>query len=268
MAPNRSTDRLSRESRERLRGYEARQTVHRHKIARRRRDNWIAAIAFVVAIAAVTGAQIFYFSGGPGTPAATPTASATPTPTPGATPSTTENTGDVPSADLSESRTWTGTMTINGIPLGIDLDGAAAPQAVASFVTLVQNTFYNGLTCHRLTTGGAAVLQCGDPEGTGSGGPGWSFGPVENAPADNVYPAGTIAMARLGDNGYSNGSQFFIVYEDTTLPADAAGGYTVLGQVTSGLDTLNSDITSKGTVDGSGDGAPAVPTTIDSITVQ
>jgi peptidyl-prolyl cis-trans isomerase B (cyclophilin B) len=61
---------------------------------------------------------------------------------------------------------------------------------------------------------------------------------VENAPADNVYPAGTIAMARQGDNASSMGSQFFLVYANTTIPADSAGGYTVFGHVTSGLDVV------------------------------
>jgi peptidyl-prolyl cis-trans isomerase B (cyclophilin B) len=84
----------------------------------------------------------------------------------------------------------------------------------------------------------------------------------ENAPADGVYPAGTIAMARQSGNADSQGSQFFIVYEDTTLPADAAGGYTVIGRVTSGIDALRTDITDFGTADGSTDGAPVRPVSI------
>jgi cyclophilin family peptidyl-prolyl cis-trans isomerase len=115
---------------------------------------------------------------------------------------------------------------------------------------------------------GFGVLQCGDPNGDGSGGPGYSFGPIENAPADNVYPAGTIAMARQGGNGSSMGSQFFIVYEDTTIPADEAGGYTVLGKVTSGLDALKTSVVDAGTEDGSADGKPAIPVTIGTIAVQ
>jgi peptidyl-prolyl cis-trans isomerase B (cyclophilin B) len=160
-------------------------------------------------------------------------------------------------------------MTVNDVPLGIELDGAAAPQGVANFVSLSQKGFYNGLKCHRLTTSpGFGVLQRGDPNGDGSGGPGYSFGPIENAPADNVYPAGTIAMARQGGNGSSMGSQFFIVYEDTTIPSDAAGGYTVLGKVTSGLDALKSGVVAAGTEDGSADGKPAIPVTIGTIAVQ
>jgi peptidyl-prolyl cis-trans isomerase B (cyclophilin B) len=172
----------------------------------------------------------------------------------------------VPSADLAEGRTWTGTLTLNDIPLGIELDGAAAPQAVSSEISLIQSGFYDGTTCHRLTKDSIWVLQCGDPAGDGTGGPGYSYGPVENAPVDGIYPAGTIAMARAADQ-YSHGSQFFIVYEDTTLPGDT-GGYSVIGQVTSGLDQLRAGITDSGIAGGGTDGTPAVATTITAFTIQ
>ncbi|MGX5694647.1 peptidylprolyl isomerase [Agromyces soli] len=255
-----SNDRQAREERARLRTYQARQEVHTRKQRRRTRDNVIAGIALVVVLALATAAQLFYFTGGPGAPAPAP--SETPAPTDAAE----QNQGDVPSADLAEDRTWTGTLTLNGIALGVELDGAAAPQAVSSEISLAQQGFYDGLSCHRLTTSGIFVLQCGDPAGDGTGGPGYSYGPVENAPADGVYPAGTIAMARSASQ-YSQGSQFFIVYDDTTLPGDT-GGYTVLGTVTSGLDQLRASVIDAGTADGSGDGAPAVPVTIDSFTLQ
>lgn len=253
-----ANDRQAREERARLRTYQARQEVHRRTVRRRTRDNVIAGIALVVVLALATGAQLLYFSGGPGSPEA----EATPTPTPSA------SAAPVPSADLAGDRTWTGTLALNDIPLSIELDGAAAPQAVSSTISLVQEGFYDGLTCHRLTTEGIFVLQCGDPNGDGSGGPGYSYGPIENAPADGVYPAGTIAMARQSGNGESQGSQFFVVYQDTTLPADAAGGYTVIGRVTSGLDALTTGIIGLGTADGSTDGAPAVPVSITGFTVE
>lgn len=245
-----ANDRQAREERARLRTYQARQEVHRRSVRRRTRDNVIAGIGLVVVLALATGAQLLYFSGGPGAPEATPT----PTPSASAVP--------VPSADLAGDRTWTGALTLNDTALAVELDGAAAPQAVSSTISLVDSGFYDGLTCHRLTTEGIFVLQCGDPNGDGSGGPGYSYGPIENAPADGVYPAGTIAMARQSGNADSQGSQFFIVYEDTTLPADAAGGYTVIGRVTSGLDALRTDITDFGTADGSTDGAPVRPVSI------
>ena len=259
-----SNDRQAREERARLRTYQARQEVHVRKQRRRTRDNVIAVIALVVVLTLATAAQLFYVSGGPGAPEAEPTA----TPTPTATPPAGENQGDVPSADIAEDRTWTGTLTLNDIPLGIELDGTAAPQAVSSEISLIQSGFYDGTSCHRLTRDNIWVLQCGDPAGDGTGGPGYSYGPVENAPTDNVYPAGTIAMARQQQNGYSHGSQFFIVYEDTTLTPDEAGGYTIVGRVTSGLDELASGVTDAGTADGGTDGAPAVPVTITGFTIE
>ncbi|AWB86464.1 peptidylprolyl isomerase [Mycetocola zhujimingii] len=267
MAPSKTEERLARENRERLKAYKARRTMHEYRAKRRVRDNWIAVIALVVVAAAVTAGQLVYFSTGPGAPSATSTPAPTET-APSETAPAGANTGDVPDAGLAEGRVWNGTMTINGIPLGIEVDGAAAPQAVSSFVSLSQGGFYDGVSCHRLTNEGLYVLQCGDPDGTGSGGPGFSYGPVENAPADNVYPAGTLAMARQQDNGYSMGSQFFIVYEDTTLGADSAGGYTVLGKVTSGLEELKAQVVDAGITDGATDGPPAIPVAIENITVQ
>jgi len=176
-------------------------------------------------------------------------------------------TSSAPSPDLAEDREWTGTLVIGGETVEISLDGAEAPQAVASFVTLAQDGFFDGVACHRLTTQGIYVLQCGDPSGDGTGGPGYSFGPVENDPEDGVYPAGTIAMARMGNDGDSNGSQFFLVYKESTIPADSAGGYTVFGEITGGLDVVQT--IAAGGVDGGGaDGTPATPAVIESIAVQ
>jgi peptidyl-prolyl cis-trans isomerase B (cyclophilin B) len=253
-----TNDRQAREARARLRTYQARQEVHARSVRRRRRDNVIAGIGLVVVLALATAAQLSYFGGGPGTPEATPT----PTPTPSASEQ------PVPSADLAGDRTWVGALTLNDTTLSIELDGAAAPQAVSSTISLVQSGFYDGLTCHRLTTEGIFVLQCGDPNGDGTGGPGYSYGPVENAPEDGVYPAGTIAMARQAGDAESQGSQFFIVYDDTTLPTDAAGGYTVIGRVTDGLDALRTDIVDFGTADGVPDGAPVRPVAITSFDVE
>ena len=172
-----------------------------------------------------------------------------------------------PDPALAEDREWTGTIDIGGESVEISLDGAEAPQAVASFVTLAQDGYFDGVACHRLTTQGIYVLQCGDPSGDGTGGPGYSFGPVENDPEDGVYPAGTIAMARMGNDGDSNGSQFFLVYKESTIPADSAGGYTVFGAITGGLDVVQT-IASGGVDGGGADGTPATPAVIESIAVQ
>jgi len=173
----------------------------------------------------------------------------------------------LPPASAAEGRDWTSTLTTSAGDLTLTLDGAAAPQAVASFVSLAESGYFDGTSCHRLTTSGIYVLQCGDPTGTGTGGPGYSFGPVENPPSDGVYPAGTVAMARQGGNAESMGSQFFLVYEDSTIPSDAAGGYTVFGTITSGLDVVQA-VADAGTQDGSGDGSPATPVTIEGVETQ
>jgi peptidyl-prolyl cis-trans isomerase B (cyclophilin B) len=275
VAPSKN-DREARIARERLRAYQARQTVHETGARRRRRDNLLAGIAIVVIAAAAVAAQLAYFGAGPGKPEAKPkssaSASATPTPTPSATGA---NQGDVPDKSLAADRDWTGTLTLNtDIPLGVTIDGKAAPQGASAVISLVQSGFYTGTVCHRLTTGDDfKVLQCGGAKTVAdgpTGGPGFSFGPIENAPADNVYKKGVIALARQSGNAYSNGSQFFIVYGDTTIPADSAGGYTVVGQVTSGLDTLISQVADKGEDDsnGQGDGVPKVPTTITGFTLK
>ena len=266
MAPNTKQE---REARGRARAYQARKAVNEHQVKRRRRDNIVAGSVLVLALVVLVGAQLFYFGGGPGTPEPSASASPTAEPSDSVTPTPGANAGEVPPSDLAEGRTWTGTLTLNGIPLGVSLDGAAAPQAVSSTISLAGSGFYDDVTCHRLTTGeDFSVLQCGDPTGDGTGGPNYYYGPVENAPADNVYPAGTIAMARSSDP-YSMGSQFFIVYGDTKIPAGADGsGYSVIGTVTSGLDQLVGQIAAAGVADGSADGAPVVPTTINSFTVE
>lgn len=251
----------SRENKRRQRAYEARVAVNDRQVARRKRDNVVWGVAFAVVAVLMAVAQVYFFTAGPGgTPVADPAATdpAATAPAEG---------GTAPDPGLAEGRTWTGTLTLNdSLPLGVELDGAAAPQAVANAVSLTQSGFYDGTSCHRLTTDGLFVLQCGDPEGTGMGGPGYTWGPIENAPADGVYPAGTIAMAR-SDAPDSMGSQFFIVYEDSTLPTEG-GGYTIMGTVTSGLDDLKAQIVQPGTADGKADGAPAVPAVITSYTLS
>lgn len=172
----------------------------------------------------------------------------------------TGNGGVVPDPSAAEARTWTGELALSQGTIGFELDGAAAPQAVANFVTLAGEGYFDGTDCHRLVTEGIYVLQCGDPTATGQGGPGYSWGPIENAPADDLYPAGTIAMARVGNDASSMGSQFFLVYEDSQIPSDSAGGYTVFGHITSGMDVLQA-IADAGTVEGT-------QTPVDDVTIE
>lgn len=264
---SKNQERAAREARERLKAYQARQTVHEHANKRRLRDNVVAIVGVVViaALAAVT--QIFYFTAGPGTPTAEPSASASPS----ASAAAGSNVG-APDPSLAEGRTWTGTLTLNSVSMDVSLDGAAAPQAVSGIIRDVNNGYYPGKTCHRLAeSAGFGIIQCGSLDGQGGPDPAFSYGPVENAPADNVYKAGTIAMARATNDGYSNGHQFFICFDDTTLPTDSAGGYTVVGTVTSGLDQLKSQIVSGGITPGANgpdDGSPTVPTSITAFTLH
>jgi peptidyl-prolyl cis-trans isomerase B (cyclophilin B) len=136
-----------------------------------------------------------------------------------------------------------------------------APDTVSSEVFLTESGFYDGTSCHRLTTAGIFVLQCGDPAGDGTGGPGYTV-PDENFPNEGPanYPAGTVAMANAGPN--TSGSQFFIVYEDTSLPA----AYTIWGTVVSGLDIVRA-VADQGAEGGASDAAPAQPVVINSATV-
>lgn len=234
-------------------------------MARRRRDNLFAIGAVVIVAALATVGQVFYFNGGPGTPTPAPSASSTP----GAEAPAQTNVGDVPDPSLAEGRAWTGELTLNDVALGVALDGALAPQAVASFVASVNSGYYLGTTCHRLVSSESAnLLQCGSGDGTGATDPAYSFGPIENAAVGGVYPTATLAMARASNNAYSNGRQFFIVLSDSAIPDDAAGGYTVFGTITSGLDELIAQITSAGVAGGGSDGSPVVATSITALTIQ
>jgi len=169
-----------------------------------------------------------------------------------------------PPTTLAEGKVWDATVTTTCGTIGLELYGDRAPQTVSSFIFLSRNGFYANSPCHRLTSSESLkVLQCGDPTGLGTGGPGYTYG-VENAPAGGAYPTGTLAMAR-GDSVKSNGSQFFITYGDSTLPTDG-GGYSVFGKVTKGLDVL-AEVAAGGITNGQSDGAPARAISIESITV-
>lgn len=164
---------------------------------------------------------------------------------------------------LAEGRTWQATLHTSIGDIGLELDGAAAPQATANFLFLAREGYFDGTACHRLLP--TSLLQCGDPTASGSGGPGYSFGPIENAPADDLYEAGTLAMARVEHDGESMGSQFFLVFADVTLPADTAGGYSVFGEVTGGIDLLE-QVGAAGT--DSGGTRPALDVIIERVTIS
>ena len=240
---------------DRLSSFQAKQDLENAKAARRKSDNRLAAMFGVGAVVLALVGQLAYFSFGPGSvteSSEVPSA---------------DNSELVPDVSIAEARVWTGSMKVGDATLELELDGVNAPQAVANFVSLSQSGFYEGVSCHRLVTDGIYVLQCGDPDGTGSGGPGYNFGPIENAPADDAYVTGSLAMARVGGDGSSMGSQFFIVYQDSNIPSDAAGGYTIFGKITSGLELLD-PVISAGVSGGATDGPPALETLLSSIELR
>ncbi|QNG18947.1 peptidylprolyl isomerase [Rhodococcus triatomae] len=157
--------------------------------------------------------------------------------------------------------------------VGLVLDNANSPCTVNNFLSLAGQGYFDDTPCHRLVTGaGLRVLQCGDPSGTGAGGPGYGFdnefptdqySPTDPALAQPaIYPRGTLAMANTGAPG-SNGSQFFMVYEDSQLPPN----YTVFGSIDeTGLATLDT-IAAAGDDSSNqpGDGKPNVPVDITSV---
>ena len=161
-------------------------------------------------------------------------------------------------------------MSTNRGNVGIQLDNGKAPCTVNSFESLSQQGYFDGTTCHRLTTTPRlGVLQCGDPSGTGTGGPGYRFANEYPTNQDRLsdpalkkpvlYPRGTLAMANAGSG--TNGSQFFLVYADSMLPPT----FTAFGTIDStGLATL--DRIAAAGVDGAGsDGKPTMSVTIESV---
>jgi cyclophilin family peptidyl-prolyl cis-trans isomerase len=154
-------------------------------------------------------------------------------------------------------------MTTDQGDLTLTLDRAKAPCAAASFTYLAQQSFFDGSPCHRLVNQpGFGVLQCGDPTGSGSGGPSYKY--AEEVTPETTYPRGTIAMAKTSAPN-TTGSQFFLCFVDTELPPQ----YTVVGSVDeAGLAVLEK--VAAGGIEGvgpEGDGAPSIPVTIESMTV-
>lgn len=148
-------------------------------------------------------------------------------------------------------------------PITFRLNRAGSPCTVANFLSLVAQKFYDKSSCHRLVTSGIYVLQCGDPSGTGQGGPGYSV--PDEATGKETYPAGTIAMAR-SSAAHSGGSQFFIVYKNSPNLMQHLGPlqYTVFGKVAAGLNVVKK-VAAAGAAGTSGDGKPKLPITITSM---
>jgi peptidyl-prolyl cis-trans isomerase B (cyclophilin B) len=259
--------------------WQARLAVKRARAQRARRTAIIVGSALLT-VFVIGGGFLLLNDDDTSSETATPAASASTAATPSATadaknpcpaptvkpPAKPKQFSAVPPASQAGAKNWTFTINTTCGKVTVELDGKKAPQAVSAMLMLAKSGYFDGSPCHRLVTSGIYVLQCGDPTGTGSGGPGFSYGPVENAPKGDLYKAGTVAMARQGGDGKSMGSQFFLVYKDSTIPKDAAGGYTVLGDVTKGLDVVKK-VADGGVSGGASDGAPARAISIASTSV-
>jgi len=162
-----------------------------------------------------------------------------------------QDTGDVPV-----------TITTTVGDLELTLDGAGAPCTVNSFLSLAKQGFYDNTSCHRLGVGtGFSLLQCGDPKGDGTGGPGYQY--ADELTGAETYPAGTVAMANAGAN--TNGSQFFLVFGDTQLDPN----YTVFGHFDEATIQILAGVGAAGHDDawGDGTGRPNTPVTFQKITI-
>lgn len=204
------------------------------------------------------------------TPVAAMGATTTPAPTTAKAPSVTckatNAKGHTPKvvkapAKINSGRIGTFTLVTNCGKIVIRTDGVKAPVTLTALTALAKAKYFDGTLCHRLTTQGIYVLQCGDPTATGSGAPDFSY-KDENLPQNvaNNYPAGTVAMANSGPS--TNGSQFFLVYGNTTLPPS----YTIWGRITTGLNIVKA-VAAAGVKGGGPDGTPVRTIAIEKVIV-
>ncbi|MEU1483420.1 peptidylprolyl isomerase [Streptomyces sp. NPDC005752] len=237
----------------------------RREEARRRTRRLAVIIASSVAVVAVIGAGA-YVSLGDDDSKTDAAADASPSPSPSAS----ESSVPEPAMKIDKKSKYTMSLSTSQGDIGIAMDAAKTPHTTNSFKALADKGYFDSTKCHRLTTQGIFVLQCGDPKGDGSGGPGYTI-PDENLtalgkPGDDgsvTYPAGTVAMANTGQPG-SGGSQFFLVYKDTKLPPS----YTPFGTMDdAGLKAVKK-IAEAGVAGGAGDGAPKKTVTVEKATVD
>ncbi len=161
-----------------------------------------------------------------------------------------------PPTCIDPNTVYVATVTTNKGKFTIELDPAVAPKTVNNFVFLARYHYFDGITCHRIIPD--FVVQCGDPKGDGTGGPGYTF--ADELPTEGAYQLGSLAMANSGPD--TNGSQFFIITgpNGVALPPK----YSLFGQVTDGFDTTVKSMEAAGTPSG----APTEPVTIESVVIS
>ena len=264
-------DRQRKLARERM----LRQQQRRAEQARRARQITIVAVVCCV-VAGLGVGGYFLFAGPGGGKAAAVSASSSATPSASASASTqaepattcsyqasgtaARNVG-LPPAKPDSTAGYQATIHTNRGDVVVDLLNSKATCTVNSFVYLAAKKYFNNTHCHRLSTVDPFVLQCGDPTGTGSGGPGYKFANENLAGAK--YTPGTVAMANSGPN--TNGSQFFLVYKNSPLPPS----YTPFGEVVKGLGIIQ-NVAKAGSdnANAAGDGHPKEKVVIESVTIK
>ncbi|MFT4081041.1 MAG: peptidylprolyl isomerase [Nocardioides sp.] len=172
---------------------------------------------------------------------------------------------DTPPTTAAYSGTVKATLETSIGDLTMNLDADSAPCTVNSFASLATQGFYDDTSCPRLTTAesGISVLQCGDPTGTTTGGPGYSFADELNG--DEHYGKGVVAMANAGTD--TNGSQFFLVYADSSYLDGANAKYTIFGQLTARSVKAIAKAAKAGTTTGEADGTPKKTVEITGVTI-
>jgi peptidyl-prolyl cis-trans isomerase B (cyclophilin B) len=166
-----------------------------------------------------------------------------------------------PPAEATASGTLDGTISTNVGKIAIELDAARTPCTVNNFVSLAQQGYFDDTQCHRLTTQGIYVLQCGDPSASGMGGPGYTI--PDEVDGSEKYGPGVLAMANTGDPD-TGGSQFFLVYADSSVLSPE---YTEFGTFDEAGVKLLEQVAAKGTAEGGPDGTPKEAVTISGVTV-
>lgn len=152
-----------------------------------------------------------------------------------------------PGTNVQHQATVSATLQLTAGDINLTLDRAKAPCTVNSFLSLAEQEYFDDTDCHRLVDEGIFILQCGDPTATGMGGPGYSF--ADETTDDLTYISGVVAMANRGPD--TNGSQFFLVFDDSALPPD----YTVFATMDdAGLEVVRGIARA-----GTGDAGPEKP---------
>jgi len=161
-----------------------------------------------------------------------------------------------PAMEIDPNKSYTAKLQTSAGDIVISLNAKATPKTVNNFVYLSRQKFYDQTPFHRVIKG--FMIQGGDPEGTGRGGPGYRF---DDEPITLEYKRGTVAMANAGPN--TNGSQFFIMHQDYQLPKN----YVIFGTVREGMDVVDKIATAETIADGRENSTPKTPVTVGAIAI-